>query len=136
MEGTSSKQQPKPTKQPEPNPPTNSISPATRSNSGVTPPDSEEIGSFQEHSDIERYRKVFKVYYARLCDVLPVEEILPHLVSNDVITLPEMDDVLAEKTSFRQTRALLNGPIWRAISGGCPQAFITLLCALRSVRIA
>ena len=59
---------------------------------------------------------------------------LPHLVSNDVITIREMDDVLAEKTTFRQARALLNGPIWGAISGGYPQAFIMLLCVLRSIR--
>ena len=60
----------------------------------------------------------------------PVEEVLPHLVSNNVITIREMDDVLTEKTTFRRSRALLNGPIWGTISGGYPQAFITLLCVL------
>ena len=68
-----------------------------------------------------------------MCDALPVEEVLPHLVSNDVITIQEMDDVLAEKTTFRQARALLNGPIWGALSGGYPQAFFTLLCVLHSI---
>ena len=84
--------------------------------------------------ETERYQKVFKAYYARLCDCIPVEEILPHLVSNETITVREMDDILVEKTAFRQAHALLNGPIWRAISGGCPKVFIAFLCALNSVR--
>ena len=86
----------------------------------------------QNKSDTERYQEVFTTYYATLCDAIPVEEVLPHLVSNKVISLREMDDVLAEKTTFRQARALLNGPIWRSISGGYPKAFVTLLCVLRS----
>ena len=84
-------------------------------------------------SDIEQYQSVFTAYYATLCDSIPVEEMLPHLVSNEVITMREMEDVLAEKTTFRQARALLNGPIWRAISGGYPQAFVTFLCVLHSI---
>ena len=82
----------------------------------------------------EKYQKVFKAFYAKLCDSIPVEEMLPHLVSNEVITMFEMEDVLAERTTFRQARALLNGPIWRAISGGYPQAFVTFLCVLHSIR--
>ena len=87
-----------------------------------------------QRRDIERYQEVFTAYYARLCNAMPVEEVLPHLVSAKVISLLEMEDVLAEKTTFRQTRALLNGPIWRAIGGGYSKAFVTLLCVLRSVR--
>ena len=90
---------------------------------------------FQDHfnRDIGPYKKVFKAYYARLCDSIPIEVILPRLVSNGVITVGEMEDVLVEKNTFRQARALLNGPIWRAISGGYPEAFITLLSVLYSV---
>ena len=84
--------------------------------------------------ETEQYQKVFKAYYARLCDCIPVEEILPHLVSNEMITVHEMNDILVEKTALRQAHALLNGPIWRAISGGCPKVFIAFLCALNSVR--
>ena len=137
MEGTSSKQQS--LQQHKCNSPSKEISPATL-RSGVTPPSDgkEETGhpyaSPSTSPDTERCQKVFKEYYARLCDVLPVEEVLPHLVSNNVITILEMDDVLTEKTTFRQARALLNGPIWGAISGGYPQAFITLLCVLRPIR--
>ena len=128
MGGSNSKQQPKSTQSTE----TSSANELERSS--VNPPSSERKESSQEYHDTERYQNVFKTYYARLCDAIPVEEVLPHLVSNDVITVREMDDILVEKTTFRQARALLNGPIWRSISGGYPKVFVTLLCVLRSVR--
>ena len=129
MAETSSKQQS--LQQHKSNSPSKEMSSATL-HGGVTQPLDEKEET--EFPDTKRYQKVFKEYYARLCDVLPIEEVLPHLVSNNVITIREMDDVLAEKTTFRQARALLNGPIWGAISGGYPQAFITLLCVLRPIR--
>ena len=46
----------------------------------------------------------------------------------------EMDDILVEKTALFQAHALLNGPIWRAISGGYTKVFIMFLCILNSVR--
>ena len=103
----------------------------------VNPSSSEKLGEVKklvQYQDPEECQKVFKAYYAKLCDNIPVEEMLPHLVSNEVITMREMEDVLAERTKFRQARALLNGPIWRAISGGYPQAFVTFLCVLHSIR--
>ena len=127
MGGTNSKRQPKSTQSTE----TSSTNKLERSNVN---PSNERKESSQEHHETERYQNVFKTYYARLCDAIPVEEVLPHLVSSDVITVREMEDILVEKTTFRQARALLNGPIWRAISGGYPKAFVTLLCVLRSVR--
>ena len=130
MGGTNSKQ-PKSTQSTE----TSSTHKLERSNVN---PSNERKESSQEHhetiDETERYQNVFKTYYARLCDAIPVEEVLPHLVSSDVITVREMEDILVEKTTFRQARALLNGPILRAISGGYPKAFVTLLCVLRSVR--
>ena len=80
-----------------------------------------------------RCRKVFKTYYARLCDSIPVEEIMPHLVSNDIVTFREMEDIRVEKTSFHQAQALLNGPIYRAIAVGYPKPFITFLYVLYSI---
>ena len=127
MEGTNSKQQLKSTQSTE-------TSSANKLERSTVNPSNKGKESSQEYHDIERYQNVFKTYYARLCDAIPVEEVLPHLVSNDVITVREMDDILVEKTTFRQARALLNEPIWRAISGGYPKAFVTLLCVLRSVR--
>ena len=111
------------------NPPSN-----MRRNSGdVTSHSKERQESSEDHHNTARCQKVFKTYYARLCDGIPVEEVLPHLVSNDIITVREMEDILVEKTTFRQARALLNGPIWRAISGGYPKAFITFLYVLHSI---
>ena len=129
MEGTNSKQQPESTQS------TAETSANKLERSNVNPSNERKESSQQHHrDDTERYQSVFKTYYARLCDAIPVEEVLPHLVSNDVITVRQMDDILVEKTTFRQARTLLNGPIWKAISGGYPKAFVTLLCVLRSVR--
>ena len=130
MEGSNSKQQPKSTRP---------IATETSSadEGSMNPPSNDKKESSEEHhdsDDTERYQNVFKTYYARLCDGIPVEEVLPHLLSNDVITMREMDDILVEKTTFRQARALLNGPIWRSISGGYPKAFVTLVFVLCSVR--
>ena len=102
-----------------------------------SPPSKKELcESPSDHNgdNTDRYQKAFTVYFAKLCDAIPVEKVLPHLVSNEVITVKEMEDVLAEKTAFRQARALLNGPIWGAISGGYPQSFVTFLCVLHSIR--
>ena len=86
----------------------------------------------EDHHSTEQCQKVFKTYYARLCNI-PVEEVMPHLVSNDVITIREMEEILVEKTSLRQAQALLNGPIYRAIKVGYPKPFITFLYVLHSI---
>ena len=91
------------------------------------------IKKSEDHHNTVRCQKVFKTYYARLCDCIPVEEVLPHLVSNDVITVREMEDIRVEKTSLRQAQALLNGPIWRAIRVCYPKPFITFLYVLHSI---
>ena len=78
----------------------------------------------------EEYKRTFTAYYARLCEALPVEEILPELVSNEVITLHEMEEILAEKTSIAKARALLNRHIFKGISAGCPEVLTTLLSVM------
>jgi len=80
----------------------------------------------------EKFRKVFTAYYARLSEVLPIEDMLPDLVSNELITMEEMEDILAEKTSSNKARALLRGPVWRSIEVGCLITFTGLLCLMRS----
>jgi len=83
----------------------------------------------------EEYRieckRVFQSYYARLAQSLPVEEILPDLVSNDLITIEEMQDILTEKKSSTKARSLLMGPLWRSINGGYPDTFIKVLCIMQ-----
>ena len=84
-----------------------------------------------EKSRTEEYKRTFTAYYARLCEALPVEEILPELVSNEVITVHEMEEILAEKTSIAKARALLNRHIFKGISAGCPEVLTTLLSVMR-----
>ena len=81
----------------------------------------------------EEFRKVFIAYYAKLCEVLPVEDILPSLVNNELITVQEMEEISAEKTSSSRARALLRGPVRGSIEGGCTITFIRLLCIMRSL---
>ena len=76
-------------------------------------------------------KQVFQSYYAMLARVLPVDELLPDLVSNDLITMEEMEDIMSEKGTTMKARALLMGPIWRSIRGGYPDAFIKLLCIMQ-----
>jgi len=127
MEGKSSKQ-------PDTTAPIETTSPVDNVPSSENLPSNEKPESFQDHTNVERYQEVFITYYARLCDALPVEEVLPQLVSSEVITMLEIEDVLAERTTFRQAHALLNGPIWRSISGGYPEVFVMLLCVLHRIR--
>ena len=87
----------------------------------------------ESSENTELYKKVFKAYYARLCDSIPVQILLPHLLSNDIITMQEMENILVERTAFGQAQALLNGPIWRAISGGYPKAFIMFIRVLHCI---
>ena len=61
---------------------------------------------------VDKYRRVFQHYFATLCDVIPTEQLLPRLVSSEVIT---MDEIEAKETSLAKARTLLRGPIWRSV---------------------
>lgn len=84
-----------------------------------------------EINRVEKCKQVFQTYYSRMVGILPVEEILPDLVSNGLVTMEEMEEILTEKTSLGKSRSLLRGPIWRAINGGYPDSFIKMLCVMR-----
>ena len=113
---------------------TNSVNPSLNKKSEVIPPSASSNERKECSENTELYKKVFKAYYARLCDSIPVQILLPHLLSNDIITMQEMEDIRVERTTFCQAQALLNGPIWRAINGGYPKAFVMLLCVLCCIR--
>ena len=87
-----------------------------------------------ELNRVEKGRQVFQAFYSRMAEVLPVEEILPDLVSNGLITMEEMEEILTEKTSQKKSRSLLRGPIWRSISGGYRDSFIKMLCIMQLLR--
>ena len=84
-----------------------------------------------EANQVEKCKQVFQAYYSRMAEVLPIEEILSDLVSNELITMEEMEEILTEKTSQKKSRSLLQGPIWRSISGGYQDTFIKMLCIMQ-----
>ena len=99
-----------------------------------TKENSTNIETDSESNPVEKCRQVFQAYYSRMAEVLPVEEILPDLVSNGIITMEEMEEILTEKTSQKKSRSLLRGPIWRSISGGYRDSFIKMLCIMQLLR--
>ena len=84
---------------------------------------------YTEQSGNEEYKRTFTAYYARLCDALcsPITQILPELVSSEVITLYETEEILSERTSIEKAQALLKKHIFRGISAGCPEVLEKLL---------
>jgi len=84
---------------------------------------------------VDKYRRVFQRYFATLCDVIPTDQMLPRLVSSEVITMDEMDEIEAKETSLAKARTLLRGPVWRSVNGGYPDTFVRLLCVMRSLRV-
>ena len=54
-------------------------------------------------------REVFTRYYAKLCELLPatVEELLPHLVTSNVISFEEEEEIITYSTSSSKARAIL-----------------------------
>ena len=52
-------------------------------------------------------------------------------MSNDLITMEEMEDILAEKQSSVKARCLLMGPVWRSINGGYLDTFIKMMCIMQ-----
>jgi len=83
----------------------------------------------------EKFRRCFQKYYAKLCAILPVDDILPNLLSCEVVTMKEMDEIEAKETSSAKASALLRGPVWRAIDAGLPDTFVILLCVMRALGI-
>ena len=85
--------------------------------------------------DAAEYRRVFQQYYARLCAVLPAHEMLPSLLSCEIITMDEMEEIEAKETPSLKAHTLLRGPIGRAINGGFPTTFVRLLGLMRLLRV-
>ena len=92
----------------------------------LTEPTTEEI---QQESHIE---KVYQTYFSKLCKILP-DEILPELVSCNVITIDELGIISAKETTSDRVRELLCGHVWKGICGGCPEIFTKLLSVMRYI---
>ena len=93
-------------------------------------PQPEETRDPKQNRRTEEYKRTFTAYYARLCEALPVEQILPELVSNGVITVHEMEEILAEKTSIAKAQVLLSKHIFKGISAGCLEVLTILLSVM------
>ena len=80
-------------------------------------------------------RKVFTRYYAKLCELLPatVEELLPHLVTSNIISFEEEEEILLHSTSLSKARAILL-PIRKALFEGIPRPFHEFLSIMKSSR--
>ena len=77
---------------------------------------------------------VFQQKYYALSETLrhlPVEAILPQLVSNKVITFRQKEDILAESKPRNKVAELLDGPIKTSLDVGIVELFRTLLCVMR-----
>ena len=78
-------------------------------------------------------REVFTRYYAKLCELLPttVEELLPHLVTSNVISFEEEEQISSHPTSSSKSRAILH-PIRKALFEGIPRPFHEFLAIMQS----
>ena len=77
---------------------------------------------------------VFHQKYYALSETLrhlPVEAILPQLVSNKVIKFRQKEDILAESKPRNKVAELLDGPIKTSLDVGIVVLFRTLLCVMR-----
>jgi len=83
----------------------------------------------------ELEREVFTRYYAKLCELLPVtvEELLPHLVTSNVISFEQEEEILSHPTSSLKARAILL-PIRKALFEGIPRPFHEFLTVMKSSR--
>ena len=84
-----------------------------------------------KHEQHSKYRKVFQDYYQKLSIALPTNELLPSLLSIEVITMDQKEEIQAKETSSLRACALLDGPIWSGVNSGYPDTFIRLLCLMR-----
>jgi len=88
----------------------------------------------ESHDTAKAEREVFIRYYAKLCELLPViiEELLPHLVTSNVITFEEEEEIrLSHLTTSSKARAVLV-PIRKALFEGIPRPFHELLTIMQS----
>ena len=81
----------------------------------------------------DNYKAVFKCYYYKLSKTLPTADLLPSLLSTEVITMDQKEEIQAKETSGMRACTLLDGPIWSGINSGYPDTFIRLLCLMRLI---
>ena len=87
----------------------------------------------REKSTSNYEREVFTRYYAKLRELFPatVEELLPHLVTSNVISFEEEEEILTHSTSSSKARAILK-PIRKALFEEIPRPFHQFLTVMQS----
>jgi len=76
-------------------------------------------------------RAIFQRYYAKLCEILPVEQILPYLVTNGAISFEDEGEIMSQATSWLKVRTLLM-PIRKALFAEITDPFCILLRVMQS----
>ena len=69
-------------------------------------------------------------FYKDLCNVLPVDDILPILVTKQIITIKNKDFIMTGKTSDERIQFLLDHFISKSLSAGDTYVFYKLLEAM------
>ena len=94
-----------------------------------------EKSTSDETSHHDHEREVFTRFYAKLCELLPVtvEESLPQLVTSNVISFEEEEEILTHSTSSSKARAILK-PIRKALFEEIPRPFHQFLTVMQSSR--
>ena len=71
---------------------------------------------------------VLSIFYDKICYTLPINELLPKLVTEQVITVTEKSEILAtSKTEFERSQYLLDYYIAKSLSVGDSSLFNKLL---------
>ena len=72
------------------------------------------------------------MFYKDLCNVLPVDDLLPVLVTQQVITIKNKDLIMSGKTNDERTQCLLDHFISKSLSVGDTTTFYKLLEAMKT----
>jgi len=75
-------------------------------------------------------RKVFIKYYEKLISLLPVQSITPGLVTAEVITTNDAEEIRSNVDSAQKASFLLN-KIARSLDSGYPDGFYALLAIMQ-----
>jgi len=82
--------------------------------------------------------KVLKKYFADLCIALPIDDLLPRLVSENIITISVKKAVIANPkgTQSARTEHFLEETIIRSLEVGCADSFYKLLKMMKDSSVS
>ena len=80
--------------------------------------------------------KVLKKYFADLCIALPIDDLLPRLVSENIITIVLKKAIIAKGTQSARTEHFLEESIIRSLEVGCADSFYKLLKMMKDSSVS